>query len=127
MPLELKKVGTSAVYGLVDIGTEIADGQLGYTSSFQTITDWQRTAAFVGGSAAAHLTNGSLADYGETVAYASLPLFEKSVYKAVRQYLAPTLPAIAGYSGGRGQPGQIVLRQAGRPGSAPVAVVSKTY
>lgn len=101
-----KKVQTAALYGLVDIGAEIADSKLKLTNPqmnkpFMNITDASRLVAVASPLINQYvLKNGSLAATLEDVQVAALPLLEKSVYNAVRNWM-PTLPSIQGRSEGR--------------------------
>lgn len=79
MGLNLLRTGTSAGYGLVDIGTEYADQSKGLTKPFQNITDYQRLLATVGGAVGAYMSFGRSAEIFETVELASIPLLEKSI------------------------------------------------
>jgi hypothetical protein len=92
MPLSVKKWGTSAAYGLVDILTEYIDQTKGYsaTGTFKNTTDWLRVAAVGGGAVASYLDRGSLAEYGETVTYSATPLLEKSAANFILRLLGST-------------------------------------
>jgi hypothetical protein len=83
MALSLLRTGTSAGYGLVDILTEYVDQRQNLSRPFETITDYQRLAATVGGAFGAYMTNGVTANILETIELASLPLLEKSVANLV--------------------------------------------
>jgi len=81
MAVPMKEWGLSAVYGLVDIGTEYADKTMALPASgtFKNITDWQRTAATLGGAAVSWFSRGRAGEYAKTFVIASTPLLEKSV------------------------------------------------
>jgi len=128
MPLSLKKTGVSAVYGLVDIGTNILDTSMNSVNYFQTVTDWQRIVAFGAGAGLAHFSSGNMEEMGEVLAYSSLPLLEKTIYGAVKQYVLPSLPAATSatrmYS--RGQPGMVVLKSSA-PGGGSVSASQNVF
>lgn len=111
--LSMRKMGTSAVYGAVDIATEYLDSSVLKTSGkpFETATDIQRTVATVGGLALSHFGRGNMAEYGADIAQASIPLFEKTLVNAVLSFTGSTTRFMP-----RGVPrGQVLIR---RPGSA---------
>jgi hypothetical protein len=127
--LELKKIGVSALYGLVDLGAEIYDQQnLPSALPFQNTRDWERAIAFAGGLVGSYMSSGGFVEEAsQALVLSSTPLLEKSVYDLVRQSVT-TLPARsygAGASVGRMQPGTIVLARPGTAGTA--TVVQKTY
>lgn len=113
MPLSLKKWGMSALYGLVDIGTEFVDQtmKLPASGTFQNATDIQRAAAVGGGAALAYFGRGSMAEVGETIALSATPLLEKSAANAILSLMGNPTRFASG--GGRGQ---ILTR---RPGAGP--------
>ena len=84
MAIKLEKVGTSALVGVADIVTEELDLYQGYTKAFQNVTDWARVVYAAGGYVANSM--GIEPDATEVVVLSSMPLLEKSVYKAVKQY-----------------------------------------
>lgn len=120
MKLKLKELGTSAVYGLVDIGAEIADQNLAATmpnisKPFQNVTDLSRAVAVGAGLVLPYVSrNKAVNDLAETVSIAAIPLLEKSIYKAVRTFMSPT---------GRYE-GRLVLRNAGTVQQMPITVPS---
>jgi len=125
--LELKKIGVSALYGLVDLGAEIYDHQnLPSALPFQNTRDWERAIAFAGGLVGSYMSSGGFVEEAsQALVLSSTPLLEKSVYDLVRQNVT-TLPARSyGASIGRMQPGTIVLARPGTAGTA--TVVQKTY
>ncbi len=80
-----KQACVSAGVGIVDIIADEVDFKQGYTKSFQNVTDWARVGAVVGGYAANSM--GYLGDeITESAVLAGIPLLEKSVINAVRQY-----------------------------------------
>lgn len=85
MVLKLVEVGTSGIFGALDIGTEYADETLGYTKPFQNITDWARTGAVVGGYLGNVMKFGP-EDVTGPLVLSGIPLLEKSVYNAVKFY-----------------------------------------
>lgn len=106
--LTLVEVGSSAAYGVVDIGTEIIDAQKGYTKPFQNITDIQRTVVTIGAGVLNLMEKGPN-EVTEALTLSGIPLFEKTVYKAVKQFTG-ALPKGKGnvglryLGGGEGQP-----------------------
>ncbi len=114
MPLSLKKWGTSAVYGLVDIATEYVDKTqaLPASGTFQNSTDIQRVIAVAGGAGAAYLSRGRMSEYGETVAVAATPLLEKSVANMVLSLMGNPTRFAAG-----GARSQILVRKNAAPGA----------
>jgi len=84
--IKLVKVGISAGVGVLDLGTEYLDEKQGYTKSFQNVTDWARVAYTVGGYAANSMKLVD-DDISEPMVLAGLPLLEKSVYGAVKEYV----------------------------------------
>ena len=105
--ISLKKLGTSAGYGALDLATEWADSELAKKNPsirkpFQNTTDIQRAVAFLGGVGATYfLRDPRITEIAETVAIASIPLLEKSIYNAVKT----SLPG--------GTKGRLVLRYPG--------------
>ena len=105
--ISLKKLGMSAGYGALDLATEWADKEMSKKNPsilkpFQNATDIQRAVAFLGGVGATYfMRDPMITEIAETVAIASIPLLEKSVYKAVRT----SLPG--------GTRGRLVLRYPG--------------
>lgn len=97
MPLNLVKIGTSAVYGVVDIGAEYADDKQNYVKPFENIADWERVVATFGGAAMAYMdrSNRMMGQIGESLMLSSIPLTEKSVYNAVKS----VMPTKAGSRG----------------------------
>lgn len=84
MAIALRKIGSSAGIGLLDIVAEEVDLHEGYTKPFQNITDWGRVAYTVGGYTANHM--GYNEEVTEAIVLSGLPLIEKSIWKAVKRY-----------------------------------------
>lgn len=122
MPLSLKRTGTSAVYGALDIGTEYADSSMGLAGKpFQNITDIQRTIAVVGGGLAAHFGSGDVEELGEAVELSAIPLLEKSAFNAVASFTGASFRARSR--------GQIMIRRptGGGAATAPGGVPGTLY
>ena len=99
--IKKKDLLISGLYGAVDLAVEKFDTGVPVVGPV-TMTDLERTAAFIGGIVVAKMSKSSKSqDAGNTVAVASLPLFEKSIYNWAKSYI-PTLP--------RSEP-RLVLRQ----------------
>lgn len=116
MPLELEKVGTSLGVGTLDVVAEYLDESQGYEKAFQNITDWSRTAIVVGGGLANWARMGP-EDITESAVIAGIPLMEKSLVEAVKDYTG-----IMGSPSGRGRVGlKLVKKGAGTqsPSSVP--------
>jgi len=82
--IRLGKLLTSAIYGGLDIGLEELDKRMGWTEPFRKATDIVRALTAVGSGVVNYL--GIEEDLSEVLFYSSLPLFEKSVYVAVKKY-----------------------------------------
>lgn len=97
--ITLRKGLTSAIYGALDIGLEELDKIKGWTEPFKNATDIERAVVCVGGGLVNYL--GIETDLSEPLFYSSLPLLEKSIYKAVRGYVkkgyTPRSASEAGY------------------------------
>lgn len=93
MAIELKKIGVSSLVGVVDLVADEVDYRQAYTKSFQNVTDWARVGAVVGGYAANSMGYFD-DDITESAVLAGIPLLEKSIVTAVRQYtsLLPVRP-----------------------------------
>ena len=85
MAIGLKKIGVSAGVGLLDIIADELDFKKGYGKAFQNVTDWGRVAYVAGGYVANSM--GLVDDDAtEAAVLAGVPLLEKSIVNAVRQY-----------------------------------------
>ena len=85
--LKIDKIATTVLYGVVDIATEEFDAKSGRVEPFKNITDWQRTAASLGGLALSFMGKGHVGALGHDMFMSSTPLFEKSVLKVVRTFM----------------------------------------
>lgn len=85
MTIKLVEMGVSAGVGVADIATEYLDEKQGYTKSFQNITDWGRVVYTVGGYAASSMRLIG-EDISETMVLSGIPLLEKSIWGAVKEY-----------------------------------------
>ena len=81
--IRFDKLLASAIYGGADIGLEELDKSRGWTEPFKKSTDIVRAAVTVGSGIVNYL--GIEEDFSDVLFYSSLPLFEKSVYIAVRK------------------------------------------
>ena len=85
--LRATQIATTALYGVVDIATEEMDANKGMVEPFKNITDWQRSAATLGGLALTYMGRGHMGALGHDLFMSSTPLFEKSVLKVVRTFM----------------------------------------
>lgn len=115
MAIKLVKLGVSAGVGVADIITEYVDEKQGYKKSFQNVTDWGRVVYTAGGYVAnsMDLEKGAEKPISESMVLAGIPLLEKSIYGAVKEYVLK--------GKGRGRMG-LKLKTPGRPGTPPGAV-----
>ena len=111
MAIKLVKMGTSAVVGAADIITDYIDEKREYVKSFQNVTDWLRFVEVVGGYGANYYKYGD-EDITESVVLSSMPLFEKSLYGAVKEYV------LQGKGEGEGRMG-LKLKKPGRKPASP--------
>lgn len=86
MTLTLVKAGVSTGLGVADIIAEYVDEKRGYNKSFMNVTDWLRTSEVVLGYAANAYNYGD-PDMTESVVLSAIPLLEKSLYGAVKEYV----------------------------------------
>ncbi|MDO8618416.1 MAG: hypothetical protein Q7R49_00565 [Candidatus Daviesbacteria bacterium] len=110
--LQLNKIGTAAIYGAVDIAAEDYDAKRPATGPFRNATDLTRAAAFIAYIAAPMLKQKKgITDITDVIGIASLPLLEKSIWKAVQGQITPRRTANRMTLRHLGTPGN-VLRQA---------------
>lgn len=111
MKISLEGTAISAGVGALDIAmTELDARVLNRSAPFQNATDIARTALTLG-SVALNYTNMET-KFTDTVFYSSLPLFEKSVYRAALTFA--------------GQTTSVRARVAVRPGAGPAARIPGT-
>lgn len=114
MAIKLVRMGVSAGVGGLDLLTEYVDEKQGYLKSFQNVTDWGRVVYTVGGYAANSMRLVD-DDISEPMVLAGIPLLEKSVYGAVKEYV------LKGKGKGRGRMG-LKLKTPGTPVTQPGAI-----
>ena len=89
MGLELAGIGTSAVFGGVDIGTDYIDESQGWIEPFKRTKDWVRVAGLVLGIVGDEDVGKFLPkDVSEGLIYSSIPMVERSAHDFVKGALA---------------------------------------
>ena len=112
--LDVKALGTAAVYGAVDIFAEDYDAKhpVTYVAGLNA-TDLTRLAAFAIGVGAPYVTKSAkLTQYTDVLQTASLPLLEKTIYKIFKGATA----ARSGYQSNR----MVMRSPAGTPVLTPL-------
>ena len=94
--ITLERTAIAGGIGAWDIVAEELDTRQGYSKVFENVTDISRTALTLG---AVGLNYGNVeSNYSDTVFYASLPLFAKSLYRGAAQAVGRSTTVRAGPS-----------------------------
>lgn len=78
-----KKIATSLGIGVIDIGAEEIDKKMGYVGSLKTSVDISRVALTLIGGYLGYKGSAKMADVGESIFLAEIPLVLKTVKNAV--------------------------------------------